>query len=254
MLRSRVFGQVADVYDRVRPGYPEQLVDDVLGYADGAPAPALEVGAGTGKATTAFAARSLPVTALEPDPAMAAVLRRRVAGLPGVTVVVSSFEEYRPQRRFGLLFCADAWHWTEPAVRWQRAAGALRERGTLALFWHGDRFIDDAVTAAFVDVHNRCAPDLVSTEILSPPPGQLTTTWPYTELVAVPEFGDVAVREYPWLLTLSRADHLALLSTRSIYRIMPEGRRTAVFDALDRALPDEVALAVTTTLYLARRR
>ena len=105
MLRSRVFGQVADVYDRVRPEYPTQLVDDVLGYADGAPAPALEIGAGTGKATAAFAARSLPVTALEPDPAMAAVLRRQVAG---VTVVVSSFEEYEPPHRFGLVFCADA--------------------------------------------------------------------------------------------------------------------------------------------------
>ena len=253
MLRSRVFGQVADVYDRVRPEYPTQLVDDVLGYADGAPAPALEIGAGTGKATAAFAARSLPVTALEPDPAMAAVLRRQVAG---VTVVVSSFEEYEPPHRFGLVFCADAWHWMDPAVRWQRAAGALREKGTLALFWHGDRFVDDAVRVAFLDVHHRCVPDLAREreELLSPPADDLTSTWPYTELVAVPEFGDVAVREYPWRLTLSRADYLALQSTRSVYRIMPEEQRTALFDALDRALPDEVALAVTTTLYLARRR
>jgi SAM-dependent methyltransferase len=250
MLRSRVFGQVADVYDRVRPGYPEQLVDDVLGYADGAPAPALEVGAGTGKATAAFAARSLPVTALEPDPRMAAVLRRQVAG---VTVIVSPFEEYRPPHRFGLLYCADAWHWTDPAVRWQRAADALRDGGTLALFWHGDRFADDAVRAAFLDVHHRCAPDLTPEELRSPPPGQVTTTWPYTELVAVPEFGDVDVREYPWRLTLSRTDYLALQSTRSVYRIMPEEQRNTVFDALGRALPDEVALAVTTTLYLARR-
>jgi SAM-dependent methyltransferase len=253
MLRSRVFGQVADVYDRVRPEYPERLVDDVLGYADGAPAPALEVGAGTGKATVAFAARSLPVTALEPDPAMAAVLRRRVAG---VTVVVAPFEEYRPPHRFGLLFCADAWHWMDPAVRWRRAADALRDGGTLALFWHGDRFVDDAVRAAFLDVHHRCVPDLAREreELLSPPTDDLTSTWPYTELVEQPEFADATVRTYPWPLTLSRADYLALQSTRSVYRIMPEEQRTALFDALDRALPAEVALAVTTTLYLARRR
>jgi SAM-dependent methyltransferase len=252
MLRSRVFGQVADVYDRVRPGYPEQLVDDVLSYANGAPAPALEVGAGTGKATTAFAARSLPVTALEPDPAMAAVLRRRAAD--AVTVVVSSFEEYQPPHRFGLLFCADAWHWMDPAVRWQRAADALRDDGTLALFWHGDRFVDDAVTAAFVEVHARCAPDLTPEELRSPPTDDLTATWPYTELVTQPEFTDATVRTYPWRLTLSRADYLALQSTRSVYRIMPEEQRSAVFEALDGVLPDEVALAVTTSLYLARRR
>src|SRR2546430_7122914 len=154
-MRGRVFGEVADVYDRVRPGYPDALVDDVLGYAQADPAPALEVGAGTGKATAAFAARSVPVTAVEPDAAMAAVLARRVADTPGVTVVVSSFEEYPPPQRFGLLFSADAWHWMDPAVRWQRAAAALREWGTLALFWHEERFADDAVGTAFSGVHRR---------------------------------------------------------------------------------------------------
>jgi hypothetical protein len=43
---------VADLYDRSRPSYPEALVDDVVEYAGAAVAdPALEIGAGTGKAT-----------------------------------------------------------------------------------------------------------------------------------------------------------------------------------------------------------
>jgi hypothetical protein len=28
-----VFGEVAETYDRVRPGYPQALVDDVLAFA-----------------------------------------------------------------------------------------------------------------------------------------------------------------------------------------------------------------------------
>src|SRR5256885_14140457 len=185
-MRSRVFGEVADVYERVRPGYPDALVADVLDYARLDPAPALEVGAGTGKATIAFAARSVPVTALEPDPAMAALLVRQ--HLPGVTVVPAAFEEYRPPRPFGLLFSADAWHWMDPAVRWQRAAAALRERGTLALFWHEERFADDAVGTAFSGVHRRYAPDLLA-EVLTPQMENLTETWPYTELRTRAEFG-----------------------------------------------------------------
>ena len=72
-------------------------------------------------------------------------------------------------RAFGLLFCADAWHWMEPAVRWHRAAAAVRDGGTLALFWNGDQFVDDGVRAAFLDVHHRCAPDLTrdAQEVLS---------------------------------------------------------------------------------------
>ena len=71
-----VFGEVADLYDRARPGYPEQLVEDVLRFR-GLPAPrVLEVGAGTGKATVVFAARGLEIVALEPTPEMAAVAAR----------------------------------------------------------------------------------------------------------------------------------------------------------------------------------
>jgi hypothetical protein len=43
---------------------------------------ALAVGAGTGKATLAFAARGVSILALEPDHAIAAVLSRHVADLP----------------------------------------------------------------------------------------------------------------------------------------------------------------------------
>ena len=52
--RRLVFGEVAELYDSVRPSYPDALVDDVLAFAGAGPGdPALEVGAGTGKATRA---------------------------------------------------------------------------------------------------------------------------------------------------------------------------------------------------------
>ena len=55
-----VFGEVADVYDRARPAYPESLVDEVVSYARLVGGdPVLEVGCGTGKATVPFARRAL---------------------------------------------------------------------------------------------------------------------------------------------------------------------------------------------------
>ena len=64
-----VFGQVAERYERVRPSYPQALVDEVVELAVGGPA--LEVGAGTGKATVMFARRGLTVHAVEPSAEMA---------------------------------------------------------------------------------------------------------------------------------------------------------------------------------------
>src|SRR4051794_37336193 len=107
-VRARVFGQVAREYERIRPGYPADLVTDVLAYAP--PGPALEVGAGTGKATAAFAARGVTVTALEPDRQMLDVLR---AKLPGVACVPATFEEHTAEQPYALLYSAQAWHWTD---------------------------------------------------------------------------------------------------------------------------------------------
>src|SRR4051812_35023248 len=79
--RGLTFGEAAELYDRARPGYPEPLFDEVLTSVPGA-ARVLEAGAGTGHATAALAARGVAVEAVEPDPRMAAVARRRRAALP----------------------------------------------------------------------------------------------------------------------------------------------------------------------------
>jgi hypothetical protein len=49
--QALVLGEVAETYHRVRPGYPDALVDDVFAFGMLEPGDrAVEVGAGTGKA------------------------------------------------------------------------------------------------------------------------------------------------------------------------------------------------------------
>lgn len=131
--RGLSFGSVAQSYERDRPGYPDELVDAVLRYAARPVRTALEVGAGTGKATRLFASRGIEVTALEPDAAMAGVLGRTTHILP-VRPVVSTFEAFTAEARFDLVYAAAAWHWTSPATRWGRAVDLLVPGGVLALF------------------------------------------------------------------------------------------------------------------------
>jgi SAM-dependent methyltransferase len=251
-VQARVFGEVADEYDRIRPGYPAALVDDVLTYVQNGDAPALEVGAGTGKATVAFAQRGVTITAVEPDEAMAAVLARRVLGQTNVTVTVSSFEDYTPSRPFGLLFSAQAWHWTEPAVRWQRAAAALAPGGALALFWNNDRPADSNVMDTVLEAHREYAPGIVpDTEPLSG--AALAAAWPRTDLDMRPEFGELSERLYQSQWTLSTVDYLAYLSTQSAYRMLDDGARAELFKAIRDLLGEKVSLSVETALYLARR-
>src|ERR1700692_2225964 len=114
MARERrgVFGEAVAQYESARPCYPNELVDDILNYA-GPVGRALEVGAGTGKATVAFAERGVSLTCLEPDPRMAAALVRQTSTFPSVSVIETSFESWEPSERFDLLFAAQSWHWVD---------------------------------------------------------------------------------------------------------------------------------------------
>src|SRR3954468_6291182 len=105
--RAQSFGTGAEQYDRYRPGYPDALLDDVL-------APRiLEVGAGTGRATRALAERGAAIVAVEPDPAVADLVRARTEGFD-VDVVVSTFEDYAPSPgAFDRVIAAQAWHWVD---------------------------------------------------------------------------------------------------------------------------------------------
>ena len=251
--RARVFGEVADEYERIRPDYPPALVDDVLAYAGPGATSAVEVGAGTGKATVAFARRGVAVTAVEPDEKMAAVLARRVADLPRVTVVSSAFEDYSPARGHDLVFSAQAWHWTDPAVRWQRAADALAPGGALALFWNNDRPAVPATTDLILAAHRRHAPHItLDTEPIDET--TLATEWPGDELATLTEFDDLSQRLYRWDRPISTADYVALQSTRSSYRILDPAVRDRLFQDIEQSLDSRLTLRVDTALYLARRR
>jgi trans-aconitate methyltransferase len=128
--RALSFGAVADAYERFRPGYPEALFHLVASYADGPLLTALEIGAGTGKATRLFARHGVEVTATEPDAAMLAELQR--AALSNVSTIPAAFEDLAPEQTYGLVYAAAALHWTRAEGRWPRVAAMLDEGGVFA--------------------------------------------------------------------------------------------------------------------------
>lgn len=177
--RARILGAKAEADERFRPGYSTELFDTVAGYAGQPVRTALEIGAGTGKATRLFAQQGISLTATEPDKAMLAELRRHVPA--SVRTVQAAFEDLRPGEKYGLVFAAAALHWTNPEGRWQRMAALLKPGGVFASFGGPIRLADPVVEEA---VGAARAPFLESDEIPSPdgtPPEQ-DMQWPGTEL------------------------------------------------------------------------
>lgn len=130
------YDAIADIYHGARPSYPQELVDDVLAFAQvSESARALEIGCGTGQASRLFAARGLRLVCLEPAPAMAQIARERLKPFPQTEVICSTFEQWPLARGvFDLVFSATAFHWVRREVRFHKTAQALRPGGTLAIF------------------------------------------------------------------------------------------------------------------------
>ena len=141
--RGLLFGAAAESYERFRLGYPDDVVDRTLAFAGRPVRRAVEVGAGTGKATRVFASRGIHVTALEPDPDMLTVLARETVGML-VDPVLSDLESYAGPG-VDLVYAAAAWHWADPETRCAAAAALLPAGGALALFGAPLRLVDPAV-------------------------------------------------------------------------------------------------------------
>ena len=131
----RTFDTVATSYQGARPEYPVELFDAVVETAGLRRGDRLlEVGCGSGKATLPLARRGFRITCVELGAELASAARANLAGFRDVTVVQSAFETWTtPQdERFDLVFAATAWHWLDPAIRYQQAWRCLRPAGHLA--------------------------------------------------------------------------------------------------------------------------
>ncbi len=248
--RALSFGDIAEAYERFRPGYSMELFDRVMGYAGQPVTTALEIGAGTGKATRLFARQGVGVTATEPDGAMLAELRKHVPA--GVRTVQAAFEDLRPGVRYGLVYAAAALHWTSPEGRWSRMAALLEPGGVFASFGGSVRLADPGVAAA---VQAAREPFLESDEIPSPDgtPPEHDMQWPGTELQRSEWFTDVRQSVIERRVTMSAPDYIGHLSTVSAYLILPAAEREQAFDQIMRVLPGTVGLVADVTLHLARR-
>jgi len=248
--RALSFGSVAEDYERYRPGYSDDLVQLIMGRAAGPVRRAIEIGAGTGKATRVFAGARIEVTAIEPDPAMLAVLRRECAGL-SVRAELKAYEDVVPDSQpYDLLYAAAALHWTRREGRWERAAALLRSGGVVASFGGPFDLDDDDLAAAELAL---IEPYLPGHHVEAPSPGAQGMNWPADELLADDHFTDVRQQTVPRRMIMKRADYLGHLNTISAYRMLAEADRNAIFEQLAALLPDEVPLSADLILHTARR-
>jgi SAM-dependent methyltransferase len=230
------FDRNAELYDAARPSYPGALVDEAVARS-GIPAGGriLEIGAGTGKATVPFARRGYAILALEPGANMAAVLRRNVSAFPAVSIEVTTFEAWRcAEGAFDLVVSAQAFHWVDPAVRYVKAAAALRPGGALALIRNETSVLEPGLRAELDAAYARWFPAVTWTaarDSIESKRGELTGEIDRSGL-----FGPVQAASFPWAESYTTRQYLDLLDTHSDHALLEPRFRVPLYQAIADAI------------------
>ncbi len=250
MRLRTTFEQVAELYDRARPGYPAEVFDDLVALAGLAPgARVLEIGCGTGRATRPLVDRGLDVTCVELGADLARVAARNV---PEAQIVVADFETWEPARgEFDAIVSFTDFHWLDPELRYEkcaRLAPILAVVGTQHVLREGgDTF--------FVDVQDDYRA-VTGPEDPGDPPGPPDAVEGLRgEIEASGAFEHVAERRYVWDLEYDAQSYIDVLETYSGHIALGE-RSDELYDRIRRRIEARpggvVRKTYLTTLDVAR--
>ena len=223
--QSLVFGEVAEVYHRYRPGYPDELFEWILTTCQTLTTDLIvDVGCGTGKASAPLIARGYEILGLEPDPAMASIALRELqeSGLFSIEEATLDGWPGTP-RKAGLVIAGQAWHWTNPATRFQRVGSMLRSNGWLCVFWNRPEQRELPFDAATDLIYAELAPEFTTKPYPVRLPGSkaaISAETPTEEIDLSGLFGPVEEFQMTWELDVSTNDHIQNLRTQSDHRML----------------------------------
>jgi ubiquinone/menaquinone biosynthesis C-methylase UbiE len=274
---GKVFDEIAAEYDRRRPTYPDQLIDQACQVAGiGGGDHVLEVGCGSGQLTRGLVARGLHVTALEPGTSLIALARQNLEGAGAVEFVNAQFEDaLLPREQFAAVFSASAFHWVDPKVSWQKAADVLAPGGTLALVQYfgleepRSKPDQEAALAAMRKVAPDVAADWPTYRDLDATlagmeqrRGNVSEVWAWLGSYGIGQdcagglFGDVRVAVMPKLIEHTPDELNALVRTMSFYARLSPGQRQALereYEAIYERIGRPIRAGTVATLVTARR-
>ena len=234
---ARSFSDAAEIYEASRPDYPGDAVDWMV--PPGART-ALDLGAGTGKLTSALVARGLDVLAVDPSAEMLDVLRRVV---PAAHAAVGEAEALPAEpESIDVITAAQAWHWVDPERAGRQAARVLVPGGRLSLVWNiRDERVDWLRRFGEIAGSERSYRDLGEEPIVGD------------------AFAPFEHARFPWSRSMSLEDVLDLVRSRSWYLTASEDDRARMLDRVtglvdDAAVDGRVEMAYVTEVFRTHRR
>lgn len=230
MERKDTFNEIAKEYEKYRPPYPEQLFRDILDYSElKSNNEILEIGCGTGQATSGFVKFGYSnITAIELGENLAELTREKFKDRPSVRIINSQFETWNHENvHFNLAISGTAFHFIQPQeLGYRKVFDLLRDQGSIAFFWtvHVPSYHEPYNEIR--ELYRKYAPQLDDSQ--NPSMEQIMEDRSKLTLKDG-LFEDLKVMQYTWEQLFTASEYISLLNTNSRHRLVPEGIRNELF-------------------------
>jgi len=241
------FDEIVVKYDKIRPTYPERLFADVIDFAGVGKTKALEIGAGTGKATTPFLKKGYDVTVVEIGENMAEFLREKFKNYKNFNVIVSAFEDaVLDESNYDLIYAASAFHWVDAEIGCPKVFRLLKNGGVFAMFRYNVLSEDNDVLCDEIEtVYDKYYRSYYTSKKRQvrisrshdefKEPSEILANYGFKDLKNY-GFKDVLMKFYDFTRTFDADEYIDLLDTMADHRSLPEGNRAALYIGIKEAI------------------
>ena len=133
---GNTFDTVVDTYDKMRPGYPDDLYQAVFDYVNiNETSRVLEIGSGSGQATEPVLRKGCALTAVEYGENFSEILKNKFCSYSKFEVITGRFEDSAIEdNSYDLVFSATAFHWVPEETGYPKVFSLLKDGGAFARF------------------------------------------------------------------------------------------------------------------------
>jgi len=238
------FDDIVENYDKMRWDYPNELYADIFEYMGAVHKIALEIGAGTGKATTPILNAGYDVTAVEMGENMSAFMLEKFKEYTNFNVITSTFEDaVLNDNSYDLVYAASAFHWVDANIGCPKVFRLLKNGGVFALFRNnavqneGNETYDDIQTVYEKHYYSQHKSDKRPIKISQMKyedylkPAEIYRGFRFENMEQY-GFTDITMKLYNASRIYGADEYIALMDTMSDHRALTEENRTALYTEL----------------------
>ncbi|MBQ8782386.1 MAG: class I SAM-dependent methyltransferase [Clostridia bacterium] len=254
------FNTVADTYEKLRPGYVDELYQTIFEYkAIDGKSKVIEVGIGGGQATLPFLKTGCNLNAVDYGENFCKICREKFKEYPNFSAVSGKFEDIELLGEYDLIYSASAFHWIPEEIGYRKVYAMLKNGGVFCRFANHpyrdkgkpelSAEMDKIYSEYYYKYHNK-----------EPKPLAEYTEQQARDRALIAEkygFTDVQYKLFYRTRTFSAEEYIMLLGTYSDHIAIEEKIRKKFFFEIENAINrhgGEITIYDTIDLQLARKQ